>query len=163
MTLSMLGAAHGAAAIAALVFGSIVLMQQKGTPAHRALGAAFVAAMIATNLTALGVYRITGQFGPFHALALVSLVTVARGVIVALRRRPGWLVTHYYCMAWSYVALLSAAAAEAIARAPLLAGVIQNGRDGMVVGLACVAVFLVAGFVAIPRLQARTLAGVGER
>jgi uncharacterized membrane protein len=163
MTLSMLGAAHSAAAIAALVFGSIVLIEHKGTPAHRALGAAFVAAMIATNLTALGVYRITGQFGPFHALALVSLATVARGVVAALRRRPGWLATHYYCMAWSYVALLSAAAAETIARAPFLSSVVQNGRDGMLVGLACVAVCLVIGFVAIPRLQARALAGVGER
>jgi uncharacterized membrane protein len=162
MNLSMLGAAHGAAAIAALLLGFVVLADCKGTNAHRVVGSAYLAAMIATNLTALGIYRLTGQFGPFHALALISLATVAHGVVAVLRRRPGWLVTHYYSMAWSYVGLLSAAAAEAVARAPLLSGVVHSGRDGMLVGLACVVVFTIAGFVLVPRLQARALGGVRE-
>jgi len=157
------GSAHMAAAIASLLFGLLVLVDDKGTRTHRAIGAAYVAAMIATNLTALGVYRLTGQFGPFHALALLGLATVAGGLLAALRRRPGWLATHYYCMAWSYAGLLAAAAAEAITRAPLLAGLVHDGRSGMLAGLACVAVFLGLGFVVIPRLRARALAGFGER
>jgi len=80
MNLSTLGAAHGAAAVAALVFGFVVLADRKGTSTHRALGAAYVAAMIATNLTALGVYRLTGQCGPFHVLALISLVPLSQKV-----------------------------------------------------------------------------------
>jgi len=163
MSLSMLGSAHMAAAIASLLFGLMVLLERKGTQTHRTIGAAYVAAMIATNLTALGVYRLTGQFGPFHALALLSLATLVHGVLAALRRRPGWLATHYYSMAWSYVGLLAAAAAEFVARSPLLAGVVRDGRSGMLVGLACTAVFLALGFVVIPRLQARALAGFGER
>lgn len=163
MSLSTLGSAHVAGAIASLLFGLLVLVDQKGTRAHRAIGAAYVTAMIATNLTALGVYRLTGQFGPFHALALLSLATIARGVLAALRRRPGWLTTHYYCMAWSYVGLLAAAAAEFIARAPLPAGIVRDGHSGMLVGLACAAVFLAAGFIVIPRLQARALAGFADR
>jgi len=162
MNLSTLGAAHGAAAIAALAFGLFVLAERKGTSAHRALGSAYVIAMIATNLTALGVYRLTRQFGPFHLLALISLATVARGVVAVIRRRPGWLATHYYCMAWSYLGLVSAAAAEAIARSPLMARWVHNSSDGLLVGLACVAAILVLGFFLVPRLQARALAGVTE-
>ena len=163
MTPTTLGSAHFAAALAALLFGLLVLVDHKGTPAHRTIGAAYVAAMIATNLTALGVYRLTGAFGPFHALALLSLATVGCGVAAVLLRRRGWLATHYYCMAWSYVGLLAAAAAEFVTRAPPLAGLVRDGRTGMLVGLACVAIFLGLGFVVVPRLQARALAGFGER
>src|SRR5690348_4187802 len=118
MNFSALGAAHGAAAVAALALGLFVLAEHKGTSTHRALGSAYVVAMVATNLTALGVYRLTGQFGAFHLLALVSLAAVGRGVVAVIRRRPGWLATHYYAMAWSYLGLLSAAAAELVARSP---------------------------------------------
>ncbi|HMK80115.1 MAG TPA: DUF2306 domain-containing protein [Xanthobacteraceae bacterium] len=163
MSFSALGAAHGAAAIAALGFGLFVLADRKGTSAHRALGAAYVAAMVATNGTALGIYRLTGQIGPFHLLALISLATVARGVAAVLRRRPGWLARHYACMAWSYLGLLSAAAAEAISRAPLAARWVHNGVDGMRLGLVCVAAILLVGFFLVPRLQARALAGAAER
>jgi uncharacterized membrane protein len=163
MTLSALGAAHGAAAIAALLFGSAVLLDRKGTPAHRALGAAYVAAMVATVLTALGIYRVTGEVGPFHLLGILALTAVARGVVAVIRRRPGWLARHAYSLAWSYLGLVSAAVAEAVTRAPLLSGVVRSGRDGMLVGLACVAIVLMLGFVLVPRLQARALAGFGEQ
>jgi len=162
MNFSALGAAHGTATLAALAFGGFVLAERKGTLTHRSLGAAYVAAMLAVNLTALGVYRITGQFGPFHVLALISLATVARGVAAVIRRRPGWLATHYYCMAWSYLGLVAAAAAEAVARSPLLARWVHTATDGMLVGLACVAAVLVLGVFLVPRLQARALAGVAE-
>jgi uncharacterized membrane protein len=162
MNFSALGAAHGAAAIAALLFGFFVLADRKGTHTHRALGAAYVAAMVAVNLTALGIYRLTGQIGPFHLLALVNLATIARGVVVVLRRRPGWLARHYYCMAWSYLGLLSAAAAEAIARSPLVGKWVHSSADGMRLGLVCVAIVLAAGFFLVPRLQARALASVAE-
>jgi len=158
MNLSTLGAAHGAAAVAALVFRVCRTCGPQGTSTHRALGAAYVAAMIATNLTALGVYRLTGQFGPFHVLALISFVTVARGVIAVLRRRPGWLLTHYYSMAWSYIGLSAAACAEVIVRSPLLSDVVHNRRNGMLVGLACAAAFMIVGLFLVPRLQARALA-----
>jgi uncharacterized membrane protein len=153
--MTTLGAAHLTAAIAALVFGAVVLLARKGTQDHRALGTAFIAAMVVVNVTALGIYRLTGAFGPFHALALVSLAILARGVTAVLRRRPGWLVTHYYCMGWSYIGLLAAAAAEVIARAPL--GLVHDARSGLRIGLVATAVFIVIGFIVLPRLQARAL------
>src|ERR1043166_546846 len=126
MTLSTLGAAHYAAALAALALGLVVLVERKGTASHRVIGCGYVAAMILLNVTALGVYRLTGRFGPFHALALVSLATVIAGVAIVWRRRANWLRRHYYFMAWSYVGLLAAACAEAVTRAPLLRAAITT-------------------------------------
>src|SRR6185436_8525849 len=102
MNTSTLGAAHLASALAALGLGALVLLEGKGTAPHRAIGTGYVAAMLLTNLTALGIYRISGHFGPFHAMALVSLAAVAWGMGAVVRRRPGWLLRHYHSMAWSY-------------------------------------------------------------
>src|SRR6185295_9823599 len=54
-----------------------VLVERKGTMTHRLIGCGYVAAMILLNVTALGLYRLTGHFGPFHALALVGLLAAA--------------------------------------------------------------------------------------
>ncbi len=158
MTLSAVGAAHFASACAALLFGLIVLLEHKGTTSHRALGGAYVAAMILLNLTAHGVYRLTGQFGPFHALALVSLAVVIRGVAAAIRRRAGWLVKHYYFMAWSYIGLLAAACIEVMARMPLFRGVLGGGQRAILFGLSIAVLFAIVGMILLRRLQARALA-----
>ena len=157
MTLSALGAAHFASACAALLFGLIVLLEHKGTRSHRVLGGAYVAAMILLNLTALGLYRLTGQFNPFHALALISLAVVIHGIAAAIRRRPGWLVTHYYFMAWSYIGLLAAACTEVMARIPLFRGLIGGGQRAVLFGLSIAALFAIVGMVLLPYLQARAL------
>ena len=153
--MTTLGAAHLTAALAALAFGGLVLLTAKGTHSHRVIGAAFVAAMLVTNLTALGIYRLTGTFGPFHALALASFAILVWGVIAVLRRRFGWFLTHYYCMGWSYIGLLAATSAEIAARAPL--GLVHDARSGLMIGLIATAVFVAIGFIVLPRLQARAL------
>src|SRR5215470_9265909 len=120
---SSLGAIHFTTAIVALAFGAIVLGVPKGTPLHRTIGAGYVAAMVILNVSALAIYRLTAHFEPFHALALFSLATVVRGMVPALRRRPGWLMVHYWSMAWSYLALLAAACSEIVVRLLLRAGI----------------------------------------
>src|SRR5262245_16186831 len=96
MNPTSLGAAHFASAIAALALGAAVVpTTRKGTSEHRLVGMGFVLAMVTVNVTALGLYRLTGTFGPFHALALMSLMSLLLGVVPALRRQPGWLVAHY--------------------------------------------------------------------
>jgi uncharacterized membrane protein len=125
---SSLGAIHFTAAIAALACGAIVLGAPKGTPLHRTIGAGYVAAMVILNVSALLVYRLTGRFEPFHALALISLATVVCGIVPALRRRPGWLMAHYSCMAWSYLGLLAAACSEIVVRLFLRAGILTGRR-----------------------------------
>lgn len=118
--MSTLGWFHTAAAVAALVAGAAVLLRGKGTRSHRRLGWTYVAAMIALNVTALAIYRLTGSFGPFHLAAVLSLASVAAGVIPAVRRTPAatWVERHYWWMTYSYLGLIAAAVAEVVTRVP---------------------------------------------
>ncbi len=70
------------------------------------------------NGTALLIYDLFGAFGPFHWLALVSLTTVAVGMVFVIRRRPRgtWMRHHAEVMSWSYVGLMAAGAAEVMNR-----------------------------------------------
>lgn len=113
-----LGLAHTALAILALVVGAAVLVLPKGGRRHRVLGITYAVAMLLMNATALMIYRLFGGFGPFHWAALISLATLAAGWLPARRRDAGWLVRHAYFMAWSYVGLLAALAAEITSRVP---------------------------------------------
>ena len=56
MPISPLGAAHVAAALAALAFGLMVLAMRKGAQLHRAIGMGYAIAMVAVNGTALTIY-----------------------------------------------------------------------------------------------------------
>jgi len=159
---SSLGAMHLTAAIAALGFGTIVIGAPKGTTLHRTIGMGFVAAMLILNLSALAIYRLTGRFEPFHALAVVSLATLVRGVVPALRRRPGWLMTHYWCMAWSYIALLAAACSEIMVRLLLRSGVFTSSWQVIGAGIAIAAVFVALGMVLLPRLQRSAMAQLAQ-
>jgi uncharacterized membrane protein len=115
-----LGIAHSALACVALALGAIVVLRRKGDRLHRTIGHLYVASMLGTNITALNIYDLFGQFGPFHVAAIVSLATVVAGMIPVVTRRPRgrWFETHAYFMGWSYVGLLAAAAAEAAVRLP---------------------------------------------
>jgi uncharacterized membrane protein len=116
--MSPLGWLHTGCALAALASGAAVLLRRKGTRWHRRLGWVYAGSMVALNATALLIYRLSGTFGPFHVAALLSLATVAVGVLAAVRRQPAdrWLVRHYYWMTFSYVGLVAAAASEAATR-----------------------------------------------
>jgi uncharacterized membrane protein len=157
MTLTTIGAAHFAAAIVALVLGAVVLVLRKGTPTHRLMGMCFVLAMLTLNATALSIYRLTGAFGPFHALALVSLIGLLVGVAPALRRQPGWLIAHYRGMSFSYLGLLAAATAEIVVRAGLLGSFARTPERIIAVGVAIAIVFTVLGLVVMPRLERAAL------
>jgi uncharacterized membrane protein len=117
----MLGLLHAAFSVLALALGGAVLLAPKGTHAHVRVGAAYVAAMVALNLSALGIYHLTGRFNFFHALAILSLAMVLGGYYqAATRRSPKWLWRHYQYMCWSYVGIIAAANNEAFVRVPAL-------------------------------------------
>jgi uncharacterized membrane protein len=160
MPISSLGAAHVTAALAALALGLLVLLLRKGTALHRALGMAYAVSMFGVNGTALMLYRLTGHFGPFHALALVSLAAVGFGVAAPVLRWRGWRGTHYQTMSYSYVGLLAATAAEGLIRVPALH--INSVSRGIAVGLATTAVFFVVGRLVVRRAQAGVVAVGGE-
>jgi uncharacterized membrane protein len=104
-----LATGHVVAASSALVVGAAVLLLPKGTRAHRVIGAVYVLALVLVNVAALSLHR-ESTFGVFHALAVVSLVTVAVGLslLVVGQRSPLAIATHAYCMTWSYAGLVAA-------------------------------------------------------
>jgi uncharacterized membrane protein len=160
---SPLGAVHFATAIVALAFGAIVLGAPKGTALHRTIGVGFVVAMVILNVSSLAIYRLTGHFEPFHALALFSLATVVRGMVPALRRRPGWLMAHYRSMAWSYLALLAAACSEIFIRLFLRAGIFTGPWQIIGLGIAIAILFVMIGMVVLPRLRRTAMGHIAEQ
>lgn len=118
--LDAFGLVHASFGIASLFLGLGVVLLPKGTMLHRRIGLSYAASMLLLNLTALAIYDLFGRFGPFHALALLSLATVVAGVLAAWLHRPaaGWLEAHARCMSWSYAGLVAAFVAEIAARVP---------------------------------------------
>ena len=86
-----MGFAHLLTALAAILFGTLVIAARKGTPCHSWMGRAYFLSMLALNATALAIYELFGRFGPFHWMALASLATLLAGYLAARRRTPGWM------------------------------------------------------------------------
>jgi uncharacterized membrane protein len=106
------GALHFSSAVIALLAGAGVLLYDKGTRLHVWTGRIYIAAMLSTNASTLAIYELLGRFGPFHVLALMSLLSVMAGLIPVLRKRPGWLQRHAQFVLGSFVGLCAAAVAE---------------------------------------------------
>jgi len=118
-----IAAMHVVFAAAAILLGSGIFIARRGTPLHRKLGYAYITSMLTLNISALLLYSRTGDFGPFHVAALISLATLVAGAIPAITRRPkgAWLALHWEFMSWSFVGLLGGAVAETAFRIPGLA------------------------------------------
>ena len=104
-----LATGHVLAAFSALGAGVAVLVSPKGTHTHRVIGTVYVLALVLVNVAALSLHR-ENNFGVFHALAVVSLVTITIGLSPLLfgKRSPMVIATHAYCMTWSYAGLVAA-------------------------------------------------------
>jgi uncharacterized membrane protein len=123
------GLVHAAFGMASVVLGLGVVLLRKGTLLHRRVGLLYAASMFLLNVTALAIYDLFGGFGPFHALALVSLATTGAGVAHAWLQRPRatWMEMHARWMSWSYAGVVAAFVAEIATRLPgvdFLAGVL---------------------------------------
>lgn len=117
---STIGAFHTFLAVVALISGGYVVLKTKGTLNHKKVGYIYVASMIFMNITALFTH-VLFKFGPFHILAVFSLLTVLFGILspIFFRHQDNWLQWHYSGMSWSYVGLWAAFAAETVVRLPL--------------------------------------------
>jgi uncharacterized membrane protein len=104
-----LATGHVVAAFSALAAGAAVLPLPKGTHTHRVIGTTYVIALVLVNVAALSLHQ-ENMFGVFHALAVVSLITIAVGLTPLLlgKRSPAAIATHAYCMTWSYAGLVAA-------------------------------------------------------
>ena len=120
--MSPIGIVHTSFAVIALAAGLAIFTVTKCTTLHRVIGYIYVGSMLSLNLTALTIYRLFGGFGPFHALAIMSLITLGAGFLPAFTKRPqrAWLYRHYEWISWSYVGLVAAAASEFLTRAPFI-------------------------------------------
>ena len=153
---SEIGAMHFYSALASIALGLPVLFLRKGTKLHRAIGLLYVMAMLAVNASALMLYHMTGRFGVFHVLALVSLSGLLYGVAAAIFRWKRWLDGHYHAMSFSYVGLLAAASAEVMVRVPALH--VHTVTAGVAIGVGMALAFGVGGRIVIYRLKPRVLA-----
>jgi len=106
--------------IVALLSGAGVVFLRKGTRWRRTLGHLFLTSMVSLNATALFIYNLYGQFGPFHWLAISSLITLIAGIVPVFTRRPKdrWLEQHAIFMNFAFIGLLAATAAEITSRVP---------------------------------------------
>ncbi len=113
-----LGLVHTATALIALTLGLVMILRRKGGRSHRWTGRCYLISMLALNATALMIYELYGRFGPFHWMALLSLLSVLGGYRVARRKSGNWKYPHAYFMTGSFVGLVAAAVAEVASRVP---------------------------------------------
>lgn len=116
----LLGQAHLASAIVALLAGAWVIMLRKGTRSHRMLGYTYLISMLILNVTALLKYDLSGSINMFHFFAIGSLATIAAAWIAIRTRgskRAAAAKAHGGLMIWSYFGLVMALVAEVVTRA----------------------------------------------
>lgn len=125
----MTGKIHVYFAIAALILGAVVFFRPKGDQRHRIIGYFYAISLLAVNVSALSVYKDSAGAGPFHILAIISLITLVSGFIPAFLRRPesSWLDLHAYFISWSYVGLVAAGAAQMVTMSSALPAQIAVG------------------------------------
>ena len=118
--MSALGWVHMTFGLVALLAGGVVISIRKGTRWHRTFGHFYLSSMVALNATAFFIYGLFGTFGPFHWMAVASLITLIVGMFPVLSRKPRgkWLELHAGFIAGSYVGLVAATAAEITSRLP---------------------------------------------
>lgn len=114
-----IGRLHVAAACVSLGVGLLVLFRgDKGSYVHVALGRVFLVSMGFVNLPVLFLYEDSGRLGPFHVLAVVSVVTTTAGwlSLQPARRARRAIALHAYFMTWSWIGVTTAGLAQAANR-----------------------------------------------
>ena len=117
-----LGWVHLVASLAALAIGILVLLRPKGTPVHRRRGRVYSLALLATNVTALGIYRARGDFFFPHWLAMATLIVMTVGIVAAYFKVPrrAWLHLHLTCLLTSLYLLVGGGVNEVFLRVHVL-------------------------------------------
>ncbi|MBO6881839.1 MULTISPECIES: DUF2306 domain-containing protein [Winogradskyella] len=108
---SNIGWFHFITAVIAMITGTIVLVNIKGTIFHKRTGYIYVLSMLLLNISAFFIMNF-GSFSLFHFFAIVSLVSILGGMIPTLKRGKNWFAYHFYFMSWSVVGLYCAFWAE---------------------------------------------------
>lgn len=109
-----MGGLHVAAAGISLAVGITTLVRRKGGSGHVALGRLYLAAILGVNLPVLFLYDATGGPGPFHVLAVLSVVTTTCGWLAMRGHRRGHnsIWAHASFMTWSWIGVATAGLAQ---------------------------------------------------
>jgi len=116
MSYAALTCLHLATVVPAFFLGTYVLLNQKGTPAHRALGKLFMILMVSTAFISLFMSdgeggRVLGHFGFNHLFVIPVAIFIPRAYFAA---RRGDIKTHKASVIGVYVGALLIAGSVAI-------------------------------------------------
>lgn len=114
------GSLHLISSVWALIFGTIILIQKKGSKRHKKIGYYYVASMIVLIVTSFMIYRLFKRFGIFHYAAIFSAINLLLGMLPILFKQPkkNYLFFHLNFMYWSVIGLYMAFTAEIATRIP---------------------------------------------
>lgn len=110
---------HTIFSIFALLAGIIFLIP-KGTKRHKQLGYVYVFNMVVCLITSFGLFNLWNKFGVYHALSIVSFLTLAIALYfpIAGKKMKKWAEYHLLWMGYSYVGLVMAAGSHLFAVFP---------------------------------------------
>jgi uncharacterized membrane protein len=136
LNFSLLGWAHAVACLCALAVGMTVLVAEKGTSQHRSFGRLYLISMLATNFTALGIYR-RGMFYFPHWFAVAALTAISVGFVCVRLRCPRayWRNVHLTCMVASYYMLIGGGVNEVFLRVGVLHAMAPDVEHSPLVGM----------------------------
>lgn len=124
---SATGIIHFVASLTALITGTMVLANTKGTRRHKQIGYGYVLSMTVVLGTSFMLYKLHGSFGVLHWFAVISSLTLLGGMIPMFLKRPkNYLGLHFAFMYWSVIGLYCAFAAEILTRIPFVFEVEEN-------------------------------------
>lgn len=92
---------HVATVLPAAVLGAFILLNRKGTPAHRLLGKVWMVLMGITSLSSFFIHGINlfHGFSPIHLISILVLVGIWRSIAAAragnIRSHRGWVIGMY--------------------------------------------------------------------
>ena len=104
---SNIGLFHFITSVLALITGTVVLLNVKGTIFHKRVGYVYVISMLLLNLSSFFIISF-GGFSIFHFFAIISFATIIVGMIPTIKKKKNWLRSHFYFMSWSVVGLYAA-------------------------------------------------------
>jgi uncharacterized membrane protein len=141
-----LGWFHTVMGITALVSGGYTLARFKEISLRTRSGQVYLATTLITAVTALAIFQ-RGQFGPGHALAVMTLLALAAGTVAAIFKPFGKLSRHVQAVSYSATLLFHCipAVTDGLLRLPLGDPVLKSIEDPVLklCYLALLIVFLV--------------------
>tara|TARA_R110002051_G_scaffold290773_2_gene354473 strand:+ start:6797 stop:7306 length:510 start_codon:yes stop_codon:yes gene_type:complete len=127
MISNSIGIGHLIASILALIAGSSVLKNPKGTKTHKQIGYIYTVAMSIVLISSFMIYRLHGTFGILHWFAVISSITLLAGIVPMFFKKPSNFINfHYSFMYWSVIGLYCAFFAEVLTRIPFILEVEDN-------------------------------------